>query len=69
MLQLDDQTLSGPGATTTVREVLIDKHPPGQPFDPNSVVADEAPPVHDILFDSTDGNLIRTAALKTSGSA
>ena len=69
VMQLDDQIPSGPGATMTVREVLLDKHPPGQPADPNSVVADEAPPVHDILFDPIDATLIRTAALKTSGSA
>ena len=42
---------------------------PSQPVDSNSMVADEAPPVHDILFDPIDATLIRTAALKTSGSA
>lgn len=53
----------------SVREILRDKHPPGKPADPNSLVPDDADPVHHVVFDSIDASLIRKAALNTSGAA
>ena len=69
VLQLDDQVPSGPCGPKSVREILKEKHPSGQPADPESLVLDDAHPVHDIVFDCIDASLIRAAALKTSGAA
>ena len=33
------------------------------------LVNDEAPPIHDVIYDPIDAALIRSAALKTSGAA
>ena len=45
------------------------KHPPGHLADRASLIDNEAPPVHDVIFDSIDAALIRSAALKTCGAA
>ena len=69
ILGLDDHVPSGPGVTKQVRDILMEKHPPGQPTLPNSLLRNVVPPAHPIIFNSIDSNLIRTAALRTSGSA
>ena len=69
VLKMDDLICLGTGDARHVRDVLMEKHPPGQPADPNSLLQDETPPVHPVVFDSIDFNLIKTAALRTSGSA
>ena len=52
-----------PSSTSTVRDVLLSKHPPPGPICPDSVLLRETPsPTHDphpIVFDSIDGDLIR----------
>ena len=44
----------------TVRDVLIEKHPTGQPAHPDSITEDDPPEVHPILFESTDASMIRS---------
>ena len=57
-------------STRTVRDVLIEKHPPGQPAHADSIDCNDKPPeVHPVLFDSIDASLIRSAALRTTGAA
>lgn len=53
----------------TVRDVLIDKHPSGQPAHPDSVIEGDPPQVHPVLFESIDASMIRSAALRTTGAA
>ena len=53
----------------TVREVLIEKHPPGQPAYPEILLTPPAQEPHPVLFDQLDGEAIRTAALKIEGAA
>lgn len=53
----------------TVRDVLKDKHPPSQPAHPDSVIEDDPPEVHPVLFESIDASMMRSAALRTSGAA
>ena len=69
MVKLDDHTLSGNGSSVSVTQILNEKHPPGQPAVPGSLVDDEAPPIHDVIYDPIDAALIRSAALKTSGAS
>ena len=55
----------------TVRDILLDKHPPGWPLNPSALhVPDlliEEP--HPVIFDQLTGPLICATALKTEGSA
>ena len=53
----------------TVHEVLIEKHPPGQPAYPEILLTPPAQEPHPVLFDQLDGEAIRTAALKIEGAA
>ena len=65
MLHLGDKV----DTTTTVRDVLVDKHPPGQPAHPESLIDDVPPEVHPVLFESIDASMLRSAALRTTGAA
>ena len=53
----------------TVRDIIIDKHPPGQPAHPDSIIKDDPPDIHPVLFESIDASMIRSAALQTTGAA
>ena len=53
----------------TVRDVLIDKHPPGQPAHPDSIIKDDPPDIYPVLFESIDASMIRSAGLQTTGAA
>ena len=59
------------GDARYVRDVLLEKHPPGQPAHRDSLLQNETqtPPIHPVIFDSIDSDLIRTATPRTSGSA
>ena len=50
----------------TVKDVLIDKHPSGQPAHPKSLIEDDPPEVQPVLFDAF---MIRSATLRTTGAA
>ena len=65
LLRLSDQA----DINRTVRDVLIDKHPCGQPAHPESLIEDDPPDVHPVLFESIDASVIRSAALRTTGAA
>ena len=54
VLQLDDHILSGNSRSVNVRQILNEKHPPGQQADPGSLVNEEAPPIHDVIYDPID---------------
>ena len=55
----------------SVRDVLLMKHPQGQPPHPSAIVSSSMSPdgLHSILFDSLNGDLIRRSALKSDGSS
>lgn len=69
VLSLDERL--DPSADQTVRDVLRDKHPPKRMVSPEALITThELPPeVHPVLFESLTGASIRSAALRTSGSA
>ena len=69
ILQLDEP--AGPGKTNspTVREILTSKHPPGQPADSKCIISCEPQESHPVIFESLDGNTIRSAALRVKGAA
>ena len=54
-----------------VRDILANKHPPGQPATEDALInPDETPqPTHFVLFDCIDADMIRTAAMHTDGAA
>ena len=49
-----------------VRDILFDKHPPGQPVHQDAIIDDDPPDIHPVILDSV---MIRSAALRTSGAA
>ena len=51
------------------RYILISKHPPAQPVYSKCILDDERQNPHPIIFESLDGNIIRSAALKVTGAA
>ena len=57
----------------SVKDILLDKHPPGQPVRPHALVSNPSPsvtkPFDPILFDAITPDLIRATALRTSGSS
>ena len=72
VLNLNDIVLSSDGTRATVLDILKSKHPPsGGPPDPDTLIdaAFNPPVVHPVIFDSIQGQTIRSAALHTSGAA
>lgn len=56
----------------TVREILMEKHPPAQPVTPGTLLSPTAHrgnETHPVLLDRIDGELVRSMALKTQGAA
>ena len=55
----------------TVYNKLLNKHSPGQPAHPEALklLSGRGPDFHPVIFDALDGIVIRSAALRTQGSA
>ena len=57
----------------TVLDVLLDKHPPAVDAHPEAIMdlgsAPQPYPTHPVLFERLDGDMIRSCALRTEGSA
>ena len=55
----------------TVREILFEKHPKGQPIKSSTVIIDDVPSQgpRPVLYERIDGPLIHSIALKTEGAA
>ena len=54
----------------SVKDILLEKHPPAQPLYPSTSVTSNTPNVfHSILFDSIYPELIRSTMLKINGSS
>ncbi len=68
LLHLDDSIDLGNG-TRKVREVLVDKHPPSQPIDTQSITNAEPPDTHPVVFEALDSSAIKSAALHINGAA
>ena len=61
-------------ASTTVRDILLSKHPVAQEVDIEALVttsndSDDSPSVHSVMFNRITGKDIRLAALRIQGSA
>ena len=68
VLHLDDPIETENGQRK-VRDILLEKHPPSQPVHHDAIINDDPPDVHPVLFESLDADVIRSAALHTSGAA
>lgn len=54
----------------TVKQILIEKHPPRMPVDIDSITHEKPlSQFHPVIYDQLDANSIRKAALKTKGAA
>ena len=56
-------------SSLSVREDLLQKHPPAQQVRPKCIVDEEPQEPHPVIFESLDASGIRSAALKISGAA
>ena len=66
---MDDPADPNSPNSPTVGDVLVDKHPPGQPAYCNCIISSEPHDPHHVIFDSIDANTIRSAALRVNGAA
>ena len=70
---LDLQSPSAPGSSSTVKDVLVSKHPPAADLSDEALAhldpAYEPVEVHPVLFDTLTGVTIRRAAMRTRGAA
>ena len=73
VLNLDAQvpvrSSNGDTVMTTIHEALLDKHPPGKPPDPSTLLGSPPGTVNPILFDGLNADAIRSASLRTTGAA
>jgi len=69
ILHLDDPADVSNPQSPTVRDVLISKHPTGQPAHSSCILPSEPHDPHPVIFDSLDADMIRSAALNVHGSA
>ena len=82
MCLLTDQDTAGPlsldklidpndNPHETVRDILLEKHPIGQPLNPSALLPPDPPAQepHPVTFHQLTGPLIRTTALRTEGAA
>ena len=65
LLRLSDQA----DTNRSVRDVLINKHPSGQHAHPESLIENDPPDIHPVLFESINASVIKSAALRTTGVA
>ena len=65
-----DEVIETSHGMCTVKEVLLQKHPPAQRCEPSTLFkpANKTMPFHPVLFDAIHGSSICTAALRTKGS-
>ena len=69
VLHLDDPSDPNNSDSPTVRDTLNNKHPQGQHAHAECIIPSAPQDVHPVVFDSIYANIIRSAALRTTGSA
>ena len=69
ILHLSDPADQDNPTSPTIREVLISKHPPAQPAQPNCILKGKPENQHPIIFESLDASIVHSAALRVSGAA
>ena len=69
VLHLNDPSDPNNPDSPSVRETLNSKHPQGQPTYVECITSTAPQDVHPVIFKSIDTNAIRSAALRTTGSA
>ena len=69
ILHLDARVNPDDLSSPTVREALLQKHPPSQKLHSECIVDEEPQEPHPVIFESLDASVIRSAALKIYGAA
>ena len=69
VLHLDQPENPADPDSRSVRETLVSKHPPSAPVSPDTLIHGTTEQPHPVIYDSIDGRLIHTMALKTKGAA
>ena len=69
LLHLDDSVQLPASEEKSVRQILKEKHPVGQDVHPEATEDQSPSSIHPVLFESLDGPVIRSAAMRTRGAA
>ena len=69
VLHLDNPSDPNNPDSPTVRDTLNSKHPQGQRTHAECIIPSALQDIHPVVFDSIDANAIRSAAMRTTGSA
>lgn len=69
LLHLNDPADPDNPISSTVREVLISKHPSAQPAYPICILDEEPQDPHPIIFESLDASVVHSAVLRVTGAA
>ena len=67
-LHLNDG-VGSPSTLTTVKDVLISKHPDAVRASSDTTISGSPPDCHPVIFESIDAALIRSTSLHTHGAA
>ena len=65
VLHLDAHIKPDDPSSSSVREALLQKHPPAQQVHPECIVVEEPQEPHSVIFESMDATVIHAASLKT----
>ena len=69
VLKIDDTVPCKDGEETTVRQVLLEKHPKAKPVLSEALVQSPYEPVHPVRFEALTADLLKNVALHAHGSA
>ena len=69
LLHLDQHIDANDSNSSTVKDILISKHPASQPAYTSCIILSDIEDPHPIIFESLDADSIRSAALKIKGAA
>ena len=64
-----DYPINTENGTRKVRDILIDKHPPSQPANRDSIINADPTDLHPGFFECLDASVIKSAAIHVSGAA
>ena len=68
-LHLEETIDTGSSVKQSVRDILVDKHPPGGPINPDCLLDSDPQSTHPVMFDALDDRCIRSVAMRVDGAA
>ena len=69
LLHLNQSVETNNSSELSVKEILVSKHPTGQPAALEALLPGTIPEIHPVIYECIDSQLIRSVALRTYGAA